>query len=144
MLTLRDVNYVVSLAAGTAGIETWYVFGKDKYRWDLSGSGLKPGVQNITFVSKGKTALHLIGAFRLSGPASNAQILKALKSNGKPPKFVDQSSFTESAVLDGGKSQTVQYALKSPGTWVLFCPISDREGGKPHFEEGLLKQVTVK
>ncbi|MBD0305366.1 MAG: hypothetical protein ICV76_02295 [Nitrospiraceae bacterium] len=35
--TLRDVNYVVSLAAGTAGIETWYVFGKDKYRFELGG-----------------------------------------------------------------------------------------------------------
>jgi hypothetical protein len=37
VLTLRDVNYVVSLAAGTAGIETWYVFGKDKYRFELGG-----------------------------------------------------------------------------------------------------------
>lgn len=35
--TLRDVNYVVSLAAGTAGIETWYVFGKDKYKFELGG-----------------------------------------------------------------------------------------------------------
>ncbi len=34
---LRDVNYVVSLAAGTAGIETWYVFGKDKYKFELGG-----------------------------------------------------------------------------------------------------------
>ena len=35
--SLRDVNYVVSLAAGTAGIETWYVFGKDKYKFELGG-----------------------------------------------------------------------------------------------------------
>jgi len=35
--TLRDVAYVVSLAAGTAGIETWYVFGKDKYKFELGG-----------------------------------------------------------------------------------------------------------
>lgn len=34
---LRDVSYVVSLAAGTAGIETWYVFGKDKYKFELGG-----------------------------------------------------------------------------------------------------------
>lgn len=34
---LRDVAYVVSLAAGTAGIETWYVFGKDKYKFELGG-----------------------------------------------------------------------------------------------------------
>src|SRR5207247_4333117 len=35
--TLRDVNYVVSLAAGTAGIESWYVYGKDKYKFELGG-----------------------------------------------------------------------------------------------------------
>ncbi|MBM4121617.1 MAG: hypothetical protein FJ249_03365 [Nitrospira sp.] len=35
--TLRDVAYVVSLAAGTSGIETWYVFGKDKYKFELGG-----------------------------------------------------------------------------------------------------------
>jgi hypothetical protein len=35
--TLRDVTYVVSLAAGTTGIETWYVFGKDKYKFELGG-----------------------------------------------------------------------------------------------------------
>ena len=34
---LRDVSYVVSLAAGTTGIETWYVFGKDKYKFELGG-----------------------------------------------------------------------------------------------------------
>jgi len=34
---LRHVNYVVSLAAGTPGVETWYLFGKDKYRFELGG-----------------------------------------------------------------------------------------------------------
>lgn len=35
--SLRDVNYVISLAAGSTGIETWYVFGKDKYKFELGG-----------------------------------------------------------------------------------------------------------
>jgi len=35
--SLRDVDYVISLAAGTTGIETWYVFGKDKYKFELGG-----------------------------------------------------------------------------------------------------------
>lgn len=34
---LRDLSYVVSLAAGNPGIETWYVFGKDKYQFELGG-----------------------------------------------------------------------------------------------------------
>jgi hypothetical protein len=118
--------------------------GKDKYRWDISGTTLKTGLQDVTFVSKGKTALHLLGAFRVTGNPSKAEILKALKSNGKPPAFVDQSSFYTGTVLDGGKSQTQELALNKPGTWVLFCPLDDRDGGKSHFEEGLLKTVTVK
>ena len=34
---LRHVDYVVSLAAGVPGVETWYLFGKDKYRFELGG-----------------------------------------------------------------------------------------------------------
>ncbi len=34
---LRHVDYVVSLAAGTPGVETWYLFGKDKYQFELGG-----------------------------------------------------------------------------------------------------------
>ncbi len=44
---LRDVNYLVSLAAGGAGIETWYVFGKDKYRFEMAGGStgvIAPGL----------------------------------------------------------------------------------------------------
>jgi len=117
--------------------------GKDKYDWKIAGE-LKSGTQNVTFVSKGKDSLHLIGAFRLNGNASKDQIIKALKSNGKPPKFVDQSSFYTTAVIDGDKKQTTPLEFKTPGKWVLFCPITDRDGGKEHFLEGLVKTVDVK
>jgi hypothetical protein len=118
--------------------------GKDKYRWDQSGAPLKTGIQNITFVSKGKDALHIIGAFRVIGNPSKAELLKGIGSNGPPPKFIDQTSFFSTPVIDGGKSQTLNLDIKKPGTWVLFCPITDRDGGKPHFQEGLLKEITVK
>ena len=35
--TLKDVNYADSLAAGNPGVEAWYVFGKDKYKFELGG-----------------------------------------------------------------------------------------------------------
>lgn len=35
--TLRDVDYAVSLAAGVPGVEVWYVFGKEKYGFELGG-----------------------------------------------------------------------------------------------------------
>ena len=45
--SLRDVNYMVSLAAGNPGIEMWYVFGKDKYRFEMAGGStgvIAPGL----------------------------------------------------------------------------------------------------
>ena len=44
---LRDVNYLISLAAGNPGIEMWYVFGKDKYRFEMAGGAtgvMAPGL----------------------------------------------------------------------------------------------------
>ena len=35
--TLRDVQYTVSLSAGTPGLDTWYVYGKEKYSFELGG-----------------------------------------------------------------------------------------------------------
>lgn len=35
--SLRQVNYVVSLAAGTPGVESWYLYGKEKYGFELGG-----------------------------------------------------------------------------------------------------------
>ncbi|MBI3780057.1 MAG: hypothetical protein HY278_03225, partial [candidate division NC10 bacterium] len=35
--SLRQVNYVVSLAAGTPGVESWYIYGKEKYGFELGG-----------------------------------------------------------------------------------------------------------
>jgi hypothetical protein len=116
---------------------------KDKYRWVVAGV-LKSGRQDITFVSKGKTGLHHINAFRVTGNPSKAEILKAATSNGPPPKFVDQKSFTGTAVLDGEKSQVTPLSLTGAGEWVLVCYLKDRDGGKEHSREGLLQTVQVK
>lgn len=35
--SLKDVHYMVSLGAGRPGVEEWYVFGKDKYKFELGG-----------------------------------------------------------------------------------------------------------
>jgi len=35
--TLRDVQYAISLSAGSPGVETWYVYGKEKYGFELGG-----------------------------------------------------------------------------------------------------------
>ncbi len=35
--SLRDVQYAISLGAGSPGVEAWYVYGKEKYGFELGG-----------------------------------------------------------------------------------------------------------
>jgi hypothetical protein len=116
---------------------------KDHYRWEISGP-LRPGLNNVTFVSKGSNAIHELTAVRITGNVSTAQLVKDLESHGPPPSYVEVASKTSTAVLDGGKSLTTQLTLGQAGHYVLFCHLSDRGGGRPHFAEGLITTVTVR
>jgi hypothetical protein len=117
--------------------------GKDKYKWQISGP-LKAGSDEITFASKGKDALHHVVAVRLTADVPVSTVLKDLeKENGPPPSYVDQSVNSSTSVLDGGKSETTQLILPKPGKYIFLCHLSDRDGGKPHFAEGLITKVNV-
>jgi hypothetical protein len=119
--------------------------GKDKYAWDISG--LKSGKNTITFDSQGKDAVHFIIAAPIKGkapPLSKIQSDFAKGGNGPPPPYLDVQNAVSTAIVDGGSSQTTTLDLKKPGSYVFFCPLTDRDGGKPHDQEGLLKVVTVK
>jgi hypothetical protein len=117
--------------------------GKDRYRWDVSGT-LKTGANQVTFASKGDEAIHFLGVIPLKGNPSDAQIVKGMSAQGKPPAFLDVSNASDSAALDGGHTLTTTVNIKKPGTYVLYCPLADRDGGKPHFMEGMIKKITVK
>lgn len=114
--------------------------GKDKFAWQVSG--LKAGANQLEFRSQGKESIHLLIAARLKGNPSLAAVKKALQSSGPPPAFLDQRTMAETAALDGGKSTVTMLKLPQ-GQYVLFCPLTDRDGGKPHFLEGMLKKVTI-
>jgi len=117
--------------------------GKDKYAWNISG--LKAGSNQVTFNSKGNDALHLIGAIPVKGKAPSLAKIRsdfAKLGSGPPPPYVGGAPET-TAILDGGESQTLTLDLK-PGQYIFFCPLTDRDGGKSHDQEGLLKTVTVK
>jgi hypothetical protein len=115
---------------------------KDKFKWEISG--LTTGSNKVTFNSKGKDAVHLILAVPVKGKAPPlSQIKNDLASNGPPPPYADAQNAQSTAILDGGTSQTTTLDLKKPGQYIFFCPLTDRDGGKPHFEEGLLKVQTV-
>jgi hypothetical protein len=138
-LTSGDTGGLPSTPATVSANKT----GKDKYAWNISG--LKAGSNEITFNSKGSGALHLIGAIPVKGKAPSLNKLRsdfAKFGNGPPPPYVGGAPQT-TAILDGGESQTLTLNLK-PGQYIFFCPLKDRDGGKSHDQEGLLKTVTVK
>jgi hypothetical protein len=118
--------------------------GKDKFAWDLSG--LHSGQNDITFEAKGDEALHLIIAVPVNGtapPLSQIQSDFAKAGHGPPPSYLDFKDAQSSAILDGGLSQTTKLNLQKPGQYIFFCPLTDRDGGKSHDQEGLLKVATV-
>ena len=65
------------------------------------------------------------------------------KESGPPPSYIEFEEAQSTAILDGGKSQTTTFDLKKPGKYIFFCPLTDRDGGKPHDQEGLLAVETV-
>ena len=81
---------------------------------------------------------------RLTTDVPVSTVLKDLeKENGPPPSYVDQSVNYSTSVLDGGKSETTQLMLPKPGKYIFLCHLTDRDGGKPHFAEGLITKVNV-
>jgi hypothetical protein len=119
--------------------------GKDKYAWEISG--LEAGNNEITFDSEGKDALHFIIAAPVKGKAPSQSKLESDFSKagqGPPPPYLDFNNARSTAILDGDLSQTTDLELKKPGQYIFFCPLTDRDGGKSHDQEGLLKVVTVK
>lgn len=115
--------------------------GKDKYAWSISG--LRAGANTVAFHSQGTNALHVILAVPVKGNPSLAAVNKGFASNGPPPTFLDFTAAQNSAALDGGRSEVTQLNLK-PGNYVFLCPLTDRNGGKRHFQEGQLTIVAVK
>ena len=91
---LRDVNYVISLAAGTTGIETWYVFGKDKYKFELGGGCtgvIAPGLYPLL---RSGHINGLIGGLR---GAAEYEVLIGRK--GKAVAGMDAQSATHFAII---------------------------------------------
>jgi hypothetical protein len=126
----------------TEGTVTAEETGEDEYAWDVSG--LKAGKQQITFNSEGEKAIHLMIAVPVKGKAPPLSKIKEdfAKESGPPPSYIDFEKAQTTAILDGGKSQTAPVDLKK-GEYIFFCPLTDRDGGKPHDQEGLLSVEKV-
>jgi hypothetical protein len=107
-------------------------------------SNLKAGTNRMTFDNTSDEIHHVL-ALPLVGSSTLADVKKFLatqgKASGPPPVEFDKGSNT--AVLDGTRKEITTIKLKR-GRNVLICFLTDRDGkGKPHFQEGLLKEVNV-
>ena len=91
---LRHVSYVVSLAAGTPGVETWYLFGKDKYQFELGGGCtgvIAPGLYPLL---RSGQINGLIGGLR---GAAEYELLLGVK--GSAMAGMDAQSATHMAII---------------------------------------------
>lgn len=116
--------------------------GDDEFEWVTSG--LRAGTNEVTFDNPGKET-HIAVAFPIVGKATLADVKKALAQHGKPsgPPPLDFEKGNGPNALDGKRKEVVQLKL-AKGRNALVCFLTDRDGkGKPHFEEGMLKELDV-
>jgi hypothetical protein len=92
--SLKDVNYAISLAAGNPGVEAWYVFGKDKYKFELGGGCtgvIAPGLYPLL---RSGQINGLIGGLR-----GAAEYESLIGQKGRAMAGMDAQSATHAAIV---------------------------------------------
>lgn len=112
----------------------------DAFEYGFETEALSTGKVEVAFDNTGTQPHHLLAA-PLLGDSTVEDVEEFFKSEeGKPP-FAEKG-FQATAVIEGGESQLVTLDLK-PDRYVLFCFISDRQGGPPHALKGMVEEVEV-
>ena len=116
--------------------------------YDFEPTGLTAGTNRITMMNSGEEIHHTI-AFPIRGDASIEEVEEVFAAppgeappGGGPPPL-DFEGELGTTVLDGGRSQIVEFDLE-PGRYALVCFVSDREGGPPHVAKGMIREVQVR
>jgi len=91
---LRDVNYAVSLGAGNPGVEAWYVFGKDKYKFELGGGCTGVMAPGLYPLLRSGQINGLIGGLR-----GAAEYETLMDQKGKAIAGMDAQSATHLAII---------------------------------------------
>ena len=127
--------------AATAAQITATEVAPDNYRFEASG--LKAGVNQITFTNGGAELHHAVIA-RLNQGATIDQAQEFFTTEdfkGPPPVDFDASEIT--AVLDRGGRQVETVELQS-GSYALLCFLTDRAGSPPHvIKAKMIQEVKV-
>jgi hypothetical protein len=91
---LRDVTYAVSLGAGNPGVEAWYVFGKDKYKFELGGGCTGVMAPGLYPLLRSGQINGLIGGLR-----GAAEYETLIDQKGKAIAGMDAQSATHLAII---------------------------------------------
>ncbi|MBI2370983.1 MAG: hypothetical protein HYV08_12240, partial [Deltaproteobacteria bacterium] len=92
--SLREVRYAVDLAAGTPGIETWYVYGKEKYGFELGGGSTAVSAAGLYPLLQTGQINGLIGGLR-----GAAEYETLLGQKGKAIAGMDAQSATHLLII---------------------------------------------
>lgn len=109
-------------------------------------SGLRAGSNRVRFVNKGEQDHHAV-LFPIQPGKAIADVEKFFQQQGRPsgPPPVDFEGGDYVAAIEGDNEQVTDLTLRKPGKYAVVCFLTDRDGkGKPHFAEGMLKEVDVK
>jgi hypothetical protein len=92
--SLKDVAYMVSLGAGRPGVEEWYVFGKDKYKFEMGGGCTGVMAPGLYPLLRSGQINGLIGGLR-----GAAEYESLIGQKGKAVAGMDAQSATHVAII---------------------------------------------
>jgi hypothetical protein len=113
----------------------------DAVDYGFTAKDLKAGENEILFSNTGQQPHHILASKAIGdGTAADAEKFFKSDGQGKPP--LREKGTQDTAVVEGGESQLVTLNLE-PGKYILYCFISDRQGGPPHALKGMVDEVQV-
>ncbi len=92
--SLKDVTYLISLGAGNPGVEAWYVFGKDKYKFEMGGGCTGVMAPGLYPLLRSGQINGLIGGLR-----GAAEYESLIEQKGKAVAGMDAQSATHVAII---------------------------------------------
>ena len=107
--SLRDIDYAISLSAGFPGLDTWYVYGKEKYGFELGGGCTAVSAPKFYPLLQTGQINGLLGGLR-----GAAEYETLLNQSGKATAGMDAQSATHFLIIGLIIVCNVFYVLSGP------------------------------
>jgi plastocyanin len=109
--------------------------------YGFEATDLASGENQVRFENAGAQPHHILVSPLVEGTTVKAAREFLLSGEGRP--VVEQKGSDSTAAIEGGDSQNATLTLEKPGQYVLYCFVSDRQGGPPHVAKGMVDKITV-